>query len=63
VAGDGNFGHLEGDVATVANDFAPILISFSRRLDSDFDRARLRTARGSCSPASRCLRQAYSCDE
>ena len=32
---NGDLGHLECDVAAVADDFAPILISFSFRLVSD----------------------------
>src|SRR6516165_3026527 len=32
---DGDLGHLEGDIAAVAHDFAPILISFSFKLVSD----------------------------
>jgi hypothetical protein len=32
---DGDLGHLEGDVAAVADYLAPILISFSFRLVSD----------------------------
>jgi hypothetical protein len=32
---DGVLGHLEGNMATVAHDLAPILISFSFRLVSD----------------------------
>ena len=31
---DGHFGHLEGDIAAVSDNFAPILINFSLRLVS-----------------------------
>jgi len=32
-----DLGHLEYDVAAMATTFAPILISFSRRLGSDYN--------------------------
>jgi hypothetical protein len=35
MARDGNLGHLEGDVRPCLTTFAPILMSFSRRLVSD----------------------------